>query len=71
MLLSYIYLLAPSGTINWCVFLYDATVDYFGPDHIPSKFLAAAISILFKILPLILVFLHLTGLLQNRLLLVS
>ena len=36
MLLSYIDLLAPNGSVIWRVFLYDATMDYFGPGHLPS-----------------------------------
>ena len=65
-LLSYIYPLAPSGTVIRHVFLYDATVNYFGPDHLPYKFLAAAVSIVFVVHPLILVSLYPTGQLHNR-----
>ena len=67
MLLSSTHLLAPNGTVIRRVFVYDATLDYFGPGHLPYGFLVAAVAIVFVVLPLILVFLYPTGLLQNKL----
>ena len=65
MLLSCTNLLAPNGSAICQVFLYDATMDYFGPEHLPYALLAIAIAMVFLVLPLALVFLDPTGLIHN------
>ena len=67
MLLSHTNLLAPNGSTIRHVFLYDATMDYFGPEHLPYALLAIAITVFFLVLPLTIVFLYPTGLLHNGL----
>ena len=67
MLLSYTHLLTPNGTVIRTVFLYDATMDYFGPDHLPYALLAIAFAVTFVLIPLIIVFLYPTGILHNGL----
>ena len=64
MLLSNARLLTPNGTVVRTVFLYDATMDYFGPDHLPYALLAIAVAVTFIVIPLILVFLYPTGILH-------
>ena len=55
MLLSYTDLLSPNGTSVRRVFLYDATMDYLGPGHLPYALLALFVGVVFIILPLLLV----------------
>ena len=54
------------SVVHW-VFFYDATMDYFDPEHLPYAMLAIAIAVVFLVLPLMLVFLYPTGLLHNGL----
>ena len=67
MLLSYTHLVTPNGTIVRTVFLYDATMDYFGSDHLPYALLAITVAVTFIAVPLILVFLYPTTILHNGL----
>ena len=67
MLLSCTNFLAPNGSAIRQVFLYDATMDYCGPEHLPYALLAIAIAMVFLVLSLAFVFLYPTGLIHNRL----
>ena len=57
-LLVYTQAYAPSGKAIRYVLFYDATVEYFGRDHLPYAILAIVITILFNILPLLFALLH-------------
>ena len=65
MLLSYTDLFAPNGTLARRVFLYDATMDYFGHEHLPYAMLAIIVAVFFILLPLLLVLLYPTKTFQK------
>ena len=65
MLLSHTSLRAPNGTAIRHVFLYDPTMDYLGPEHLPYALLALAMAMVFIVRPLVIVFLYPTGVLHN------
>ena len=57
-LLVYTKAYAPNGKAVSYVLFYDATIEYFGRDHLPYAVLAIVITVLFNILPLLFTLLH-------------
>ena len=49
---------ALNGKAGSYVLFYDATIEYFGRDHLPYAILAIVITLLFNILPLLFALLH-------------
>ena len=49
---------APSGKVVSRVLFYDASIEYFGRDHLPYGILAIVITIVFNVLPLLFTLLH-------------
>jgi hypothetical protein len=47
-----------SGEIAGCFLFYDASIEYFGREHLPYAILAIFVAIIFIILPLVLSLLH-------------
>ena len=67
MLLSYTNLLSSNGTVVRRVFLYDATIEYFGPDHLPYALLAFVVGMILIFPSVLLVLLYPTRIFQTRL----
>ena len=57
-LLVYTRAYTPNGKVGSYVLFYDATIEYFGRDHLPYAILAIVITLLFNILPLLFALLH-------------
>ena len=57
-LLSFVNAYAPSGKVIGTYLFYDASIEYFGKEHLPYGILAIIVLIVFIILPLVLSFLH-------------
>ena len=57
-LLIYTKAYAPDGRVVSYVLFYDATIEYFGRDHLPYAILAIVLTIVFNVLPLLFALLH-------------
>ena len=57
-LLAFVYAYVPSGKVAGTYLFYDASIEYFGREHLPYGILAITVLIIFIILPLVLSLLH-------------
>ena len=57
-LLDFTKVYTPDGKAIGNVLYYDASIEYFGKEHLPYGILAIAVTILFNILPLLFTLLH-------------
>ena len=57
-LLAFVYAYVPSGKVVGTYLFYDASIEYFGNEHLPYGILAITVLIIFVILPLVLSLLH-------------
>ena len=57
-LLTFVYAYVPNGKVAGTYLFYDASIEYFGKEHLPYGILAIAVLIIFIILPLVLSLLH-------------
>ena len=57
-LLVFTRVYAPDGKMIRNVLYYDASIEYFGKEHLPYGILAITVTILFIVLPLVFTFIH-------------
>lgn len=57
-LLAFVNAYVPSGKVAGTYLFYDATIEYFGKEHLPYGILAITVLVVFIILPLVLSLLH-------------
>ena len=57
-LLAFVKAYTPNGKVSGIYLFYDASIEYFGKEHLPYGILAITVLILFIVLPLMLSLLH-------------